>query len=392
MPRHVDENVHSAFVEFRAGQDEACTKVQCLYCQQVRAKNTTRQKQHLLECQGYLQAHPDAALRASTAAPPIPAPTGPPGLTGPPAPPVPSAPIGPPAPQIPSYSHDDVAAVHTNMGFVPNPRINGSPSLGRPSLGGDGTPAAKKQKTKPSPGGSSLLEIPLRDVHAAFEEFRAKDDDKCLSARCSYCSQVRAKNTSRQREHLMTCPGYQAVLKDKIPANNLRHQFDEDDVASSLALPAPSLDLDFRMSIRVKPTLNLGLGPTGRQSWVSCIGGQWAGSWGKGILLPSGQDTQTTVRDTATRINARYLLQTNDEHPALIICKITGWLTGDRDVMERLQDPVAADNVAASRYQLRVTMELETGDERYHEINTGVWLGSGCRRGAEIVYDAYRIG
>ena len=85
-------------------------------------------------------------------------------------------------------------------------------------------------------------------------------------------------------------------------------------------------------------------------------------------------------------------MQTNDEHPALIICKITGWLTGERDVMERLQDPVAADNVAAHRYRLRVTMELETGDERYQEVNTGIWLASGCRRGAEIVYDAYRIG
>jgi hypothetical protein len=169
---------------------------------------------------------------------------------------------------------------------MPNPRINGSPSHGRPSLGaGDGTPAAKKQKSKPA--GSNLPEIPLRDVHAAFVEFRAKEDDKCMSARCIYCNQVRAKNTSRQREHLMTCPGYQAVLKDKIPANNLRHQFDEEDVASSLALPAPSLDLDFRMSIRVKPKLNVGPGLAGRQSWVSSVGGQWAGRWGKGILLVS---------------------------------------------------------------------------------------------------------
>ena len=172
---------------------------------------------------------------------------------------------------------------------MPNPRINGSPSHARPSLGGGpefAAPAPKKQKTKATPG-SNLPEIPLREVHAAFEEFRAKEDDKCMSARCIYCNQVRAKNTSRQREHLMACPGYLAVLKDKIPANNLRHQFDEDDVASSLALPAPSCDLDFRMSIRVKPRLNVGSATSGRQSWISCIGGQWAGSWGKGVLLVS---------------------------------------------------------------------------------------------------------
>lgn len=33
--------------------------VQCIYCQQIRAKNTSRQKQHLLECPG-LQSHPNA--------------------------------------------------------------------------------------------------------------------------------------------------------------------------------------------------------------------------------------------------------------------------------------------------------------------------------------------
>jgi hypothetical protein len=410
MPRHVDQDVHTSFVEFRAGEDQKCVSVQCLFCQQVRAKNTTRQKQHLLQCAPYLQAHPDVALQASAAsaaaaaAAAAPAP-GPQGHAGPPPPAHPAAhdapqhpphashppPIPPIPPVVPSYGHDDVSNDHSNLSFMPNPRINGSPSHSRPSLGVEGTPAAKKQKTKQSPA-SNLPEIPLRDVHAAFVEFRAKEDDKCMSARCIYCNQVRAKNTSRQREHLTTCVGYQAVLKDKIPANNLRHQFDEDDVASSLALPAPALDLDFRMSIKVKPKLNVGPGPAGRQSWISCIGGLWAGSWGKGVLLPSGQDTQTTVKDTATRVDARYLMQTNDEHPALIICKITGWLTGERDVMERLQDPVAADNVAAHRYRLRVTMELETGDERYQEVNTGTWLGSGCRRGAEIVYDAYRIG
>lgn len=85
-------------------------------------------------------------------------------------------------------------------------------------------------------------------------------------------------------------------------------------------------------------------------------------------------------------------MQTSDEQPALIVCKMSGWLTGERDVMERLQDPVAADNVAAGRYRLRVTMQLETGDERYQDLNTAIWLCSGCRRGAEIVYDAYRVG
>lgn len=105
----------------------------------------------------------------------------------------------------------------------------------------------------------------------------------------------------------------------------------------------------------------------------------------------NGQDTQTSFKETETKIDARYLIQTNDDHPALIICKVEGWWVGEKEIMERLQDPVAADNVAANRYKLRVTIKLETGDERYEELNSGVWVGSGCRRGAEIVYDAYRV-
>lgn len=293
-----------------------CSLVQCTYCQQVRAKNTTRQKQHLLQCAPYLQQHGhDVALQAQAAsASTAPAPQGHPHPPPPPAindaPRAPHAPHMPhPPPVAPMYGHDDSAIEHTNLSFMPNPRINGMvietppsqpqppqsqpqpppsqpqppPSQPRPSLGANGAPAAKKQKTKPST--DSSIEIPLKDVHASFEEFRAKPDDKCLSSRCKYCNQVRAKNTSRQREHLLICVGYQAVLKEKIPANNLLHQFDADDVASSLALPAPSFDLDFRMSIRTKPKLNIGAGTAGQQSWISCIGGQWAGSWGKGILL-----------------------------------------------------------------------------------------------------------
>jgi Protein of unknown function (DUF3237) len=43
-------------------------------------------------------------------------------------------------------------------------------------------------------------------------------------------------------------------------------------------------------------------------------------------------------------------------------------------------------------YKFRINLELETGDERYAFLNTCSWIGSGCRRGAEVIYDAYRIG
>lgn len=171
------------------------------------------------------------------------------------------------------------------------------------------TPKTSKQ---PRQSTSSLPAPPLDDVHAAFVEFRAKEEDKvrrifisitqttacctskktdwfekyqCLSVQCIYCQQVRAKNTSRQRQHLLECPPYLNVMKDSIPANNLQHSFPEGDIARSLQLPIPTLELDFRMSLKLNPTVTVGQGLWGQRDWVTFVGGQWAGRWGKGIVL-----------------------------------------------------------------------------------------------------------
>ncbi|KAF2679919.1 heme oxygenase-like protein [Lentithecium fluviatile CBS 122367] len=60
MGRHANPDIRRAFAEFQ-DQDtpSKCNKVRCLHCGFVRAKNTTRQIEHLQECQAYL-ASPDA--------------------------------------------------------------------------------------------------------------------------------------------------------------------------------------------------------------------------------------------------------------------------------------------------------------------------------------------
>lgn len=105
---------------------------------------------------------------------------------------------------------------------------------------------------------------------------------------CIYCQQVRAKNTSRQRQHLLECPTYLNVMKDSIPANNLLHTFPEGDIARSLQIPVPSLELDFRLSLKINPKVNVGQTHGGQRDWISFVGGQWAGRWGKGVVLVGG--------------------------------------------------------------------------------------------------------
>jgi hypothetical protein len=103
---------------------------------------------------------------------------------------------------------------------------------------------------------------------------------------------------------------------------------------------------------------------------------------------PGGQDSQIIAADLSTRVETNYLLQTHDDPPAFIIAKTQGWRTGPPDVLAALLDPQQAGAVDPSSYKFRLFIDLETGDERYREkVNCGMWVGSGMRKGAEVVYE-----
>jgi hypothetical protein len=180
-------------------------------------------------------------------------------------------------------------------------------------------------------------------------------------------------------------------MKDSIPANNLLHTFPEGDIARSLQIPAPTLELDFRMSIKMNPKVAVGPSIWGQRDWVTFIGGQWAGRWGKGIVLPGGQDSQVVTKESITNMRSNYVLQTADDPPAFIIVKTEGWLTGAKDVLDKVNDPNIADTINPNTYKYRVNLSMETGDERYAFLNTLMWIASGCRRGHEVIFDAFRV-
>jgi hypothetical protein len=103
---------------------------------------------------------------------------------------------------------------------------------------------------------------------------------------------------------------------------------------------------------------------------------------------PGGQDIQLITPSLASKLSTNYLLETHDTPPAYILAKTTGWRTGEAEVLEALMDPERADQVDPNSYKFRIFVELETGDERYSKkINTGMWVGSGMRKGLEVIYE-----
>jgi hypothetical protein len=259
------------------------------------------------------------------------------------------------------------------------------------------------------------------DVHQAYVEFRAKDSDKCMSAQCLYCQSVRAKNTSRQRAHLLECHQYLEAMKAHNPESPILHeaingtpmatptpaskvpkkrdldtmvngfQGDSTSINRTWPIPKPTLERDFQMSVQLNPKISVGHGIWGQRNWISYISGHWNGRWGKGTVVPGGQDSQLVAPDLSTHIDANYLLQTHDHPAAFISVKTDGWRVGPREILEKLEDAAQADDVDPKSYSFRLYVHMETGDPRYLHLNTGMWVASGIRRGTEIIYDAYRV-
>ncbi|KAI0393797.1 hypothetical protein F5Y17DRAFT_458581 [Xylariaceae sp. FL0594] len=159
-----------------------------------------------------------------------------------------------------------------------------------------------------------------------------------------------------------------------------------------LSLPAPGLAYDFRMSVGLNPKIPVGAGVVpsgGHRNWISFSGGEWVAGWGRGRVV-GGQDTQIVDPDTlVVRMETVYLLQTDDEpEPAFIEIRTRGFRTGPKDVLQALQDPGKEDTIDPSLYRFRLTVTMETGDERYRSIvNYGMWVGSGMRMGGDVVYE-----
>ncbi|KAK6206659.1 hypothetical protein QIS74_13147 [Colletotrichum tabaci] len=169
-----------------------------------------------------------------------------------------------------------------------------------------------------------------------------------------------------------------------LPANRTR---------AALPLPVPALALDFRIVVDLDPLIPVGVGPFGQRNWISFSGGVFTARWATGTVVPGGQDSQVVVAESlSTAVETSYLLRTDDEVPAHITVRTTGWRTGPREVMERLFDPARAGDVKPDEYSFRLNVKMETGDERYRDVvNTAMWVGSGARLGATVVYDAYRV-
>ncbi|KAI0203252.1 hypothetical protein F4808DRAFT_417935 [Astrocystis sublimbata] len=162
-----------------------------------------------------------------------------------------------------------------------------------------------------------------------------------------------------------------------------------------IAIPTPGLEPDFRMRVRLNvASAPIPVGGGGYRKWTTCIHGEWSGEIGSGVVVSGDHFSQDLLLGTtlATQIEASYRLKTAGEGLAYIECKMKGFQTGPPELMRALHDAEKADAVDARFIQHRVTLSMQTMDERYAEkVNFGLWVGSGWWRGLDMIYDVYRI-
>ncbi|KAK5110709.1 hypothetical protein LTR62_005586 [Meristemomyces frigidus] len=158
----------------------------------------------------------------------------------------------------------------------------------------------------------------------------------------------------------------------------------------SYTLPLPTLQFLFHLECDMESFRPIGLGPHGDRSTVIFKGGRFEGPRMRGEILPGGGDWEI-VRDhdgdqQTAHLDTRYNLVTHDG--ATIYLQTTGTRTGSKSVLKKLGED---EGIGADAFKMRLHLTMETGDERYSWVNSGVFIASAGRNGKMVIYDAYEL-
>ncbi|QAY79067.1 DUF3237 domain-containing protein [Sphingosinicella sp. BN140058] len=128
-------------------------------------------------------------------------------------------------------------------------------------------------------------------------------------------------------------------------------------------------------------------GPPGLQRRIGTIpGGSFEGERLRGRVLPGGSDWQIERRDGVIALDARILLQTDDE--ALIAMTYSGLRHGPADVMARLG---RGESVDPADYYFRIVPTFATSAPHYQWLNRIVAVGTGRRDPEGPLYQIHEI-
>lgn len=126
--------------------------------------------------------------------------------------------------------------------------------------------------------------------------------------------------------------------------------------------------------------------PFGNRTIYIIGGGRFWGERINGVALPGGGDWVSVNREGLARLDVRKTIKTHDG--ALIHMSYQGYYQYDSGIMEKLSMGGGydfGDNL------FKVQVQFESGDKRYHWLNTTLAVGEAKESGDKINYRIYEL-
>jgi hypothetical protein len=157
-------------------------------------------------------------------------------------------------------------------------------------------------------------------------------------------------------------------------------------VLSQAAPPPPKLELAFELHAEVGKPDEVGVVAGGTRRVIPILGGTFTGPNLKGKILPGGADHQLLQPDGFTQLEARYILQT--EQNELIYVNNRGMRHGPPEVLQRLN---RGERVDPNLIYFRTAATIETAAPRLAWMSRALFVCVGERYPTEVVVRFYRV-
>jgi hypothetical protein len=157
--------------------------------------------------------------------------------------------------------------------------------------------------------------------------------------------------------------------------------------ASHQEASMPEINTRFLFTLALEIQVSsLGDTPYGRRRMFHFDGGSFDGPKLKGKVLPGGGGWSLIRRDDVMEVDARLILETNDNHQIYAAWK--GLRHGPKEVMDRLYQGEIVDPGA---YYFRTTPYFETSSEKYSWMNRICSIASGSLSANARTLDVFQV-
>jgi hypothetical protein len=151
----------------------------------------------------------------------------------------------------------------------------------------------------------------------------------------------------------------------------------------------PPLHTEFAFSanVFVGKAIEVGRGPDGLRRYIPITGGTVRGPTLSGKVLSAGGDSQIVRSDGVISLEARYVIQTNDD--VLVSVVNRGLRVASPEVMRRL---LRGEHVSPSEYYFRTVAQFEAPvGSRYEYLNKFIFVATAERDANAAIVHFYRV-